>query len=182
VRLKTIPEDFRVRELLEWPEVSTGSYVVHRLHKEKLSTAEALALLARECNVDRAAIAYAGLKDRQAVTDQFLTIERRAVDLRLHNLRVQPVGTTDRPITSRQSSGNAFTIVLRDLQPPKAAQLRRALPSLLKTGFRTTSTTSASAACATGRAFRCAACCSATTSARCSSWSPNPRRSRSRAT
>ncbi len=135
MRLKTIPEDFRVRELLEWPEVPTGSYVVHQLHKEKLSTAEALSLLARECNVDRSAIAYAGLKDRQAVTDQFLTIERRAVELRLPNLRVQPVGTTDRPITSRQSSGNAFTVVLRDLHPPKAAQLRRGLPSLQKTGF-----------------------------------------------
>ncbi|HEX6812878.1 MAG TPA: tRNA pseudouridine(13) synthase TruD [Planctomycetota bacterium] len=135
MRLKTIPEDFRVRELLEWPEVPGGSYVVHELHKSKLSTPEALSILARDCNVDRGVIAYAGLKDRQAVTDQFLTIERRAVELRLPNLRVQPVGTTDRPITSRQSSGNAFHIVVRDLLPPKASQLRRSLPSLVKAGL-----------------------------------------------
>ncbi|HEX5050790.1 MAG TPA: tRNA pseudouridine(13) synthase TruD [Planctomycetota bacterium] len=135
MRLKTIPEDFRVRELLEWAEVPTGSFVVHALHKEKLSTPEALALLVRDGNVDRSAIAYAGLKDRQAITEQFLTIERRAVELRLPNLRVHPVGTTDRPITSRQSRGNAFVIVVRDLLPAKAAQLRRSLPSLLKTGF-----------------------------------------------
>jgi tRNA pseudouridine13 synthase len=135
VRLKTIPEDFRVRELLEWDEVPSGSYVVHELHKTKLSTPEALSMLARDCNVDRSAIAYAGLKDRQAVTDQFLTIERRAVELRLPNLRVQPVGTTDRPITSKQSSGNAFAIVVRDLLPPQASQLRRGLSSLVKTGM-----------------------------------------------
>jgi tRNA pseudouridine13 synthase len=135
VRLKTIPEDFRVRELLDWNEVPDGSYVVHRLHKEKMSTPEALSVLARDCHVDRSKIAYAGLKDRQAVTEQFLTIERQAVELRLPNLRVQPVGTTDQPITSRQSRGNAFTIVLRDLQPAQAAQLRRGLPSLVKTGF-----------------------------------------------
>ncbi len=135
MRLKTIPEDFHVRELLQWPDVPGGDHVVHLLHKEKLSTPEALSLLAREADVDRGAIAYAGLKDRQAVTDQFVSIERRAVELKLPNLRLQPVGTTDRPLTSRLSTGNAFTIVVRDLVPHRAAQLRRALPSLVKTGF-----------------------------------------------
>lgn len=135
MRLKTIPEDFCVRELLQWPEVPGGDYIVHQLHKEKLSTPEALALLVREARVNRGAIAYAGLKDRQAVTDQFVTIERQAVEVKLPNLRVHPVGTTDRPITSRQSAGNAFEIVIRDLTPPRAAALRRGMPSLLKTGF-----------------------------------------------
>lgn len=135
MRLKTIPEDFRVRELLDWQEVPGGSFVVHRLRKEKLSTPEALALLVRDAHVDREAIAYAGLKDRQAVTEQFVTIERRAVEFGLPNLRLSPVGTTDQPITSKQSRGNAFTIVVRDLLPPQAAQLRRSMPSLVATGF-----------------------------------------------
>jgi tRNA pseudouridine13 synthase len=135
VRLKTIPEDFRVRELLQWPDVPGGDYVVHLVHKEKLSTPEALSLLVREGRVDRGTIAYAGLKDRQAVTDQYVTIERKAVELRLPNLRVQPVGSTDRPLNSRLSTGNAFTIVVRDLVPHRAAQVRRSLPSLVKTGF-----------------------------------------------
>jgi len=135
VRLKTTPEDFRVRELLEWPEVPGGNFIVHVLHKEKLSTPEALSMLARDAKVDRSTIAYAGLKDRQAVTEQYITIERRAVNLDLNNLRVRPVGTTDRPITSRQSSGNGFVVVVRDLRPPQASQLRRSLPSLQKTGF-----------------------------------------------
>lgn len=135
MRLKTTPDDFRVRELLEWVDVEDGGFVVHRLHKEKLSTAEALSMLARECRLDRGAIAYAGLKDRQAVTDQFITIERQAVELALPNLRVEPVGKTDKPITSKQSQGNAFRIVVRDLTPPEAARLRRSLPSLKKTGF-----------------------------------------------
>ncbi len=135
MRLKTIPEDFRVRELLQWPDVPNGAYVVHLVHKEKLSTPEALSLLVREANVDRGTIAYAGLKDRQAVTDQYVTIERRAVELKLPNLRVQPVGSTDKPLNSRLSSGNAFTIVVRDLVPHRAALLRRSLPSMVKTGF-----------------------------------------------
>ncbi len=64
-----------------------------------------------------------------------MTIERRAVELKLANLRVTPVGTTDRPITSKQSQGNAFTIVVRDLRPTEAATLRRSVPSLVKTGL-----------------------------------------------
>ena len=135
MRLKTTPDDFRVRELLEWKEVPNGNFIVHKLHKEKLSTPEALTILARDAGVDRSTIAYAGLKDRQAVTDQFLTIERRAVELKLANLRVTPVGATDRPITSKLSQGNAFTIVVRDLRPTEAAALRRSVPSLVKTGY-----------------------------------------------
>ena len=135
MRLKTTPEDFRVREQLEWAEVPDGGYVVHRLHKQKLSTPEALSLLVRNAGVERSSIAYAGLKDRQAVTDQFITVERRAVEVRLPNLLVSPVGTTDKPITSKQSSGNAFAIVVRDLRPTEASQLRRSLPSLVKTGL-----------------------------------------------
>jgi tRNA pseudouridine13 synthase len=108
---------------------------VHKLHKEKLSTPEALTMLARETGVQRSSIAYAGLKDRQAVTDQFVTIERQAVELKLPNLRVMPVGATDRPITSKMSQGNAFTIVVRDLRPTEAAALRRSMPSLVKTGY-----------------------------------------------
>jgi tRNA pseudouridine13 synthase len=135
VRLKITPDDFRVRELLEWKEVPNGNFIVHKLHKEKLSTPEALTMLARETGVQRSSIAYAGLKDRQAVTDQFVTIERQAVELKLPNLRVTPVGATDRPITSKMSQGNAFTIVVRDLRPTEAAALRRSMPSLVKTGY-----------------------------------------------
>ena len=135
MRLKITPDDFRVRELLEWKEVPNGNFIVHKLHKEKLSTPEALTMLARETGVQRSSIAYAGLKDRQAVTDQFVTIERQAVELKLPNLRVTPVGATDRPITSKMSQGNAFTIVVRDLRPTEAAALRRSMPSLLKTGY-----------------------------------------------
>lgn len=135
MRLKITPDDFRVRELLEWNEVPNGNFIVHKLHKEKLSTPEALTMIARDGGVQRSSIAFAGLKDRQAVTDQFVTIERQAVELKLPNLRLTPVGATDRPITSKMSQGNAFTIVVRDLRPTEAAALRRSMPSLVKTGF-----------------------------------------------
>lgn len=135
MRLKCVPQDFRVRELLDYQEVADGQYYVHLLKKEKLSTAEALARLVSDGDVPRDAIAYAGLKDRQAVTEQYVSIAGRRVELKLPNLRVSCVGRTDKPIQSRMSRGNAFTIVMRDLAPTEAAGLRRGLPSLQKTGF-----------------------------------------------
>src|SRR5262245_23636598 len=135
MRIKETPADFRVRELLEYRESPAGDFYVHLLHKEKLSTAEALSLVVRDAGVDRSAIAYAGLKDRQAVTDQYVSIQGRAVELQRPGLRLSPVGRSDEPIKSRMSRGNAFAIVVRDLRPTEAAQLRRNLPSLQKTGF-----------------------------------------------
>ena len=135
MRLKCVPEDFRVRELLDFQEVAGGQHYVHLLRKEKLSTPEALAMLVNRGDVPRDAIAYAGLKDRQAVTEQYVSIAGRQVDLRLPNLRVSCVGRTDKPISSRLSRGNAFTIVVRDLSPTDASSMRRGLPSLQKTGF-----------------------------------------------
>ena len=70
MRLKTTPEDFRVRELLEWNEVPDGNFVVHRLQKEKMSTPEALAILTRDAKtctgnffIDEDVLKEAGVTD-----------------------------------------------------------------------------------------------------------------------
>ena len=135
MRLKVLPEDFRVREVLEFPQARDGLYRIHRLQKEKLTTVEALTLVARDARVSREAIAHAGLKDRQAITEQWISVRGREVDIRRANLRVTLVGRSADPITSKMSSGNQFSIVLRDLDPDAASTVRRNLPSLSKTGF-----------------------------------------------
>jgi tRNA pseudouridine13 synthase len=135
LRLKCRPQDFVVKEQLDFVPSAAGGHYVHVLHKEKLSTPEALSMVVQHGQVERDSIAYAGLKDRQAITDQHISIAGRSVDINLPNLRVTCIGRTDKPINSKQSRGNAFTIVVRDLLPTQAAQLRRNLPSLGKTGF-----------------------------------------------
>lgn len=135
MRLKVLPEDFRVREVLQFPHASDGVYRIHRLQKEKLTTVEALTMVARDARVSRELIAHAGLKDRQAITEQWISVRGREVDIRRANLRVTLVGRSAAPITSKMSSGNQFSIVLRDLDPDAASTVRRNLPSLSKTGF-----------------------------------------------
>lgn len=135
MRLKVTPDDFRVRELLEFRPDPSGEHFVHLLQKEKLSTQEALSRICHVAEVDRSQIAYAGLKDRQGITEQYISISGRPFEWREPGLRLTPVGRAANPINSRMSRGNSFTIVVRDLKPFEAAQLRRSLPSLQKTGF-----------------------------------------------
>ncbi len=135
MRIKTVPEDFRVRELLEFEPDRDGEHHVYLLRKEKLSTAEALSAVVEHTGVDRADIAYAGLKDRQAITEQHISIRGHRVDLERSGLTLTWLGRAREPIHSRLSRGNAFTIVLRDLLPQEAARVRRDLPSVERTGF-----------------------------------------------
>jgi tRNA pseudouridine13 synthase len=124
VRLKVSPGDFRVREELEFEAVAGGEYYVHSVRKEKLDTPQALARIAKLANVSRADIAFAGLKDRQGSTEQWITIRGRRLDHRSRDLTVQFRGRTDRPISSAQSRGNRFAIVLRDLSDSDVERLQ----------------------------------------------------------
>lgn len=115
MKLKVRPEDFRVHEEVVFPRVPDGAYYVHVLRKQKLDTQQALTAVARLAGVARADVAFAGLKDRQGVTEQWITIRGRRLDHRDRSLHVAFRGRTDRPLTSRMSTGNRFEIVVRGL-------------------------------------------------------------------
>ena len=125
MRLKVSPGDFRVFEELEFESDPRGPFHVHRVIKEKMTTSEALDRIARAASVPRTAIAYAGLKDRQAITQQYISIEGETVDIREPDLKVRFVGKSATKIDSKQSSGNRFQIVVRDVSLFDVARLRR---------------------------------------------------------
>ena len=125
MKLKQSPGDFRVIEALEFKQDPRGQHHVHLVTKEKLSTPDALDRIAREAGVPRQSIAYAGLKDRQAITRQYVSIEGGRVSIREAGLKVRCVGRTTEKITSKLSTGNFFRIVVRDLDGEDLARLRR---------------------------------------------------------
>jgi tRNA pseudouridine13 synthase len=132
MRLKVSPGVFVVREELAFEPSSDGEYYVHVLRKQKLDTHQALARVARLAGVDRQDIAFAGLKDRQGRTEQWITIRGRRLDHRASDLRVMFRGRTDRPISSAQSRGNRFEIVVRELSSHELDTLRHNAPSLAR--------------------------------------------------
>ncbi len=135
MKLKTVPRDFRVREELVFPRVDGGEYFVHLLRKEKLDTHQALARVAKLAGVPRDALAFAGLKDRQGRTEQWISIRGRRLDHRERGLSVSFVARSDRPINSRMSRGNSFEIVLRDLGQDELLRLRANAAGVVQDGL-----------------------------------------------
>ena len=74
MKLKRQPEDFRVEELPLVEGGDAGRFAFYRLTKRGVGTLEALEELRRRWNLSSRQISYGGLKDRHAVTIQYLTI------------------------------------------------------------------------------------------------------------
>lgn len=127
MRIKQRSDDFRVRELLAAGYLKPqGEFRVYRVTKSKLTSFEAAAELARAAGVAASDVSMAGLKDRQGVTVQHMSIRRgRDVSMRSQDLSIETVGGADEPLTSAHSEGNAFEIAVRGLEQEDLVTLRR---------------------------------------------------------
>ena len=85
MRLKQRPGDFHVRELLNENFLqSKGDYAVYRITKKKMTTPEAVKALATAAGLETGDIKFAGLKDRQAVTTQYMSVPRKHREVKLN--------------------------------------------------------------------------------------------------
>ncbi|MBI4564043.1 MAG: tRNA pseudouridine(13) synthase TruD [Planctomycetes bacterium] len=127
MKIKRKPEDFQVEELSGFAPAG-GAFALYRLTKRSLGTPEAIQAIARRWEVPRRRISFGGLKDRHALTRQFVTIERGPRrDLRQTHLELTYLGQAARPFVPKDIAGNRFTVVLRDVAQPA---LDRALGAL----------------------------------------------------
>ena len=72
--LRHSPEDFEVRERLGFEPGGEGEHVFLRLKKRQLNTLDLVQRVARLSGVPARDVGYAGLKDRNAVTSQWLSV------------------------------------------------------------------------------------------------------------
>lgn len=137
MRLKERPSDFQVTELLrEGLLAERGAHRVYRVTKRKLTSLEAASQLARLAGVTPGDVALAGLKDRQGVTHQYMSVPGGdPVSVSGSELSIQPVGALPRPLTSEDSEGNAFKIVVRDLGESELARMRASLDAVREHGL-----------------------------------------------
>ena len=138
MRLKQRPADFKVTELLrDGLLVPRAEHRVYRVTKRKLTSLEAAQELAAELDLSAAGeISMAGLKDRQGVTIQYMSVPKgKPLKLRREGLTVEDVGCIDHPLDSEDSEGNSFEIVVRDLGPPELDRARRSLDPVREHGL-----------------------------------------------
>ena len=127
MRLKQRVGDFHVRELLNDDLLKErGDYIVYRVTKKKMTTPEVVRILAEEAGVKTGDINFCGLKDRQGVTTQFMSMPRRHRDVSINEggLRIERAGFMDEPLSSSMSRGNAFEVNVRALSGREVHVLR----------------------------------------------------------
>lgn len=121
-RLKQVPEDFIVEEVLPFELTGQGEHAWLQLRKRNTNTDWLASKLAAFAAVKKQAVGYAGLKDRFAVTTQWFSVYlpgRDDVDwkrLDLEGVELLQATRHQRKLQRGALKLNRFTIRLRDIQ------------------------------------------------------------------
>lgn len=137
-QIKTEPEDFVVREIGSVQHVGRGEHLHCWIEKRNLGTHELLEQLSNQLGIARGEIGYAGMKDRRAVTFQWISLPRR-VEERLEGLEVdgfslhECVAHTSK-LRRGQLEGNQFRIRIRGGHLIDGNSLAKALEAISLSG------------------------------------------------
>jgi len=118
--IKQVPQDFIVKEVsnIKLDNKKRFSYFI--LKKENLSTPEALKIISTKLNIPLKKISFAGLKDKRAITQQLISINKiTKKELNLKNLSTKFIGFNSKPISKGQLEKNQFIITVRNLKKEK---------------------------------------------------------------
>jgi tRNA pseudouridine13 synthase len=118
-RIGPEPEDFRVDEIPAYVPAGSGEHLYVRLEKRAFTTPAAVREIARAAGVSERDVGYAGLKDRHAVTSQWLSLPGRARPPEgwelPDGLRVLEASRHGNKLRTGHLAGNRFRIALTDV-------------------------------------------------------------------
>lgn len=135
MKTKSIPEDFRVDELATWDSDPDGEYSIYKVRKRKLTSFEAIDLIREATELEGDDITYAGLKDKQAISTQYVALKNRRIKKRIPGLHTTFIERAKNPLSSKNLLGNKFTIVIRELVPDDAKKAVSHAKQLEKVGL-----------------------------------------------
>jgi tRNA pseudouridine13 synthase len=124
--LKATAEDFQVDEVLDIPLSGDGEHLWLWVEKRGLNTEEAARRLAKAAGVPLRTVSYAGLKDRQALTRQWFSIQLpgkadpQMAAAENDSLKILDSKRHKRKLQRGAHAANGFTLRLTQLQAEKA--------------------------------------------------------------
>lgn len=118
-RLRSVPEDFRVDEIpLEGKGGTTGPFLICRLTKTNWELQHAVKEIAKRLGISHRRIGWAGTKDRNAITRQWISIYNvtavQVAAIRLKDISLEVLGQSNEALALGGLQGNRFDIVIRD--------------------------------------------------------------------
>ncbi len=117
--LKREPDDFVVEEIAAYEPSGAGEHLFLWLEKRDLSADELLRHLARRLDVRSADIGMAGVKDRRAVTRQWISVparcEANVAQIASDRVSVLKSARHGNKLRTGHLRGNRFSLLLRDV-------------------------------------------------------------------
>ena len=118
-------ERFFVEEIPLYTFTGTGNYLILKIEKKDMSTWKLITVLAKATGLSERDIGYAGLKDKNATTIQYISIPKQAEKELNKNLTTERIEILERtynktPIKVGHLKGNTFSIVLHNINDKDA--------------------------------------------------------------
>ncbi|MHC4996269.1 MAG: tRNA pseudouridine(13) synthase TruD [Planctomycetota bacterium] len=136
--LKQRPEDFVVQEEPLVEPSGEGDFLYLYVQKTKRITSDVVRLFSQHFCVAPESIGYAGLKDKHAITRQWLSIEHAKEEraMAFEDDHIQILGLDRHPVPLRRGGlrGNRFDIKIRAVAPGDVVRARAILDTLAQSG------------------------------------------------
>ena len=138
-QIRTKNEDFYVEEIPETQPSGEGPNTWLWIEKNSRTTLEVVLDIARELKINRKQMGFAGMKDKKAVTRQWICIsnktpeELQGLEDKLHHVKIINITPNQKKLRMGQLVGNKFRLMVRDVgNPERAAQEAEEILSELK--------------------------------------------------
>lgn len=133
--LREKAEYFKVNEELSFQPSGEGEYVFLRITKTALNTEDVVKILAIHAGVTRRSVSYAGMKDRNAVTTQWFSVQLPGKEgpdwttLNNETLKIEDITRHSKKLKRGAIKCNKFELVISQLKGDKE-QLEQRLESI----------------------------------------------------
>ncbi|MEA3498673.1 MAG: tRNA pseudouridine(13) synthase TruD [Campylobacterota bacterium] len=139
VYFKQSKDDFVVTEIPLYEFTGEGEHLVLKMRKKDLTTWDALEIIAKAVGCRSRDIGYAGLKDKNAMTVQYISIHRQYEEKidKLSHPQIKFLEKTyhNNKIKTGHLKGNKFFIRLKRVQPMDKMKIESALEQIATFGI-----------------------------------------------
>ncbi|MCD6190847.1 MAG: tRNA pseudouridine(13) synthase TruD [Sulfurimonas sp.] len=136
---KQSPRDFVVEEIPLYEFSGEGEHLILFVRKKNLSTNEMVGQIARYLGIKNRDIGYAGLKDKHAMTKQYISIHKQheeAMDgFNFDAIKIISKTYHNNKIRIGHLKGNRFYIKVKKVNPTSAAKIDEALKNISDAGI-----------------------------------------------
>ncbi|HLC50666.1 MAG TPA: tRNA pseudouridine(13) synthase TruD [Candidatus Nanoarchaeia archaeon] len=125
-KIKQLPEDFIVNEISSI-KAENGFYSYYSMKKRNFTTVGALEFLSRKLGIPLKNFGFAGNKDKNAVTEQKISIFKGGKNLeneKFNGIGLKYLGSGKNPISLGDLEGNNFIITIRNLDESEIKKIK----------------------------------------------------------